>query len=158
MASATVAAILGENRNDLVGKMQRRRLTRMNDTDRKSRRHAVAALGRDHRGPISHRNNTARGIEPDNARRLRAPTHLTAHILGTIQGGQQLLPGILRIENQLTRSGPIVHLERCTLEQAGATDHQSHKQGHHSQQGPPGHLRGLRVGHHHHRGKVHEIE
>ena len=143
VAPASVAAILGENRDNLVGEVQRSRLSRMNNADRKSRRHAVAALGRDHRRPIGYRDDAAGVIEPDNSRRFRAPTHLAAHVAGAIRGGQQLLSGILGIENQLASSGPIVQFERFTVEHAGAADQENHQRGHHPQKGSMGRLGGF---------------
>ena len=57
MAATAVAAILGENGNNLIGEMQRGGLPRMNHANRQAGRDPIPCLGRDHRRPIGHRND-----------------------------------------------------------------------------------------------------
>ena len=109
MAASTVAAVLGEDRHDLVGEVDRDLGIETLDTDLQLGFRATLSLGRDCCFPVSHRPNVARGIDCDDPGGFGAVRHLLGPVperpRAVTACDDQLLPGISAYQDYFRAPG-----------------------------------------------------
>ena len=104
VAAAAVAAQLGEDRHDLIGKVDRRLVAKVGDRglDRSGRSGGTG--GRDRGRAIGLRHDQPGAVNPDHARGRDLVRCAAAQIAqltaGVLAGDDQLLPGVLAVERE----------------------------------------------------------